>query len=276
MVVYGASATELSTGEADLTFKMYDASTGRTYPIVNVTIGPNIRKDAGGSGAALYYQSNLFPMEYGVVNSVVLGSVTFVTAMTNCVFTSGTVSAAMVNTRKLTAAQIAIDADYRPDRATSALVDQGTADADFGETDVYGGQRVYNGTVDIGAVEADWRGQYAADISGKGAFDVTAATPDVVETAGVVQLPAGASLDAAWSGGGSGSKSYAVTLRLAAGSAATVALNGEPLATCTTEGLHELTFDNALPLNALTFSCTSGTAEILSSARICGTAIVIR
>ena len=38
MVVYGASATELSTGEADLTFKMYDASTGRTYPIVNVTL----------------------------------------------------------------------------------------------------------------------------------------------------------------------------------------------------------------------------------------------
>ena len=247
-----------------------------SYPIVNVTIGPNIRKDAGGSGAALYYQSNLFPMEYGVVNSVVLGSVTFVTAMTNCVFTSGTVSAAMVNTRKLTAAEIALDADYRPDRATSALVDQGTADADFGETDVYGGQRVYNGTVDIGAVEADWRGQYAADISGKSAFDVTAATPDVVEAAGVVQLPAGASLDAAWGGGGSGTKSYTVTLRLAADSAATVRLNGETLAVCDTEGLHELKFYNPLELNALTFSCTSGTAEILSSARICGATIVIR
>ena len=40
MVVFGASATELSTGERDYTFKMYDASTGITYPIVELTI-PN-------------------------------------------------------------------------------------------------------------------------------------------------------------------------------------------------------------------------------------------
>ena len=38
MVIYGGSATELSTGETDLTFKLYDASTGKTYPIVNVTV----------------------------------------------------------------------------------------------------------------------------------------------------------------------------------------------------------------------------------------------
>ena len=38
MIVYGASATEISSGETDLTFKMYDASTGKTYPIVNVTL----------------------------------------------------------------------------------------------------------------------------------------------------------------------------------------------------------------------------------------------
>ena len=247
-----------------------------SYPIINTTIGPHIRRDSDGNGAALFYQSDLFPTQYGVVNTVVLGSISYVTLMTNCVFTSGTVSANMVDTRKLTAAQIAIDANYRPDRATSALVDQGTAAVDYGETDVYGGQRVYNGTVDIGAVEADWRDQYAADISGKHAFSVTAATPDVVETAGVVRLPAGASLDAAWRGGGLGTKSYTVTLHLAADSAATVMLNGEPLATCTTEGLHELKFCNPLELNALTFSCTSGTAEILSSERVCGMKIVIR
>ena len=247
-----------------------------SYPIVNTTIGPNIRKDSGGNGAALYYQSNLFPNEYGVVNSVILGSVSMVTALTNCVFTTGTVSGTMVATRKLTAAQIALDANYRPNRATSALVDQGTDTVDYGETDIYGGQRVYNGTVDIGAVEADWRGRYAADISGKGAFEVTAASPDVEEVAGVVQMPAGASLDAAWTGDGSGTRSYTVTLRLAADSAATVRLNGETLAVCDTEGLHELKFYNPLALNALTFSCTSGTAEILSSARIFGTTIVFR
>lgn len=37
MIVYGASATDLSTGNRELTFKMYDASTGMTYPVVNIT-----------------------------------------------------------------------------------------------------------------------------------------------------------------------------------------------------------------------------------------------
>ena len=40
MVVYGASATELSSGSRDLTFKVYDASTGTIRPIVGVVI-PN-------------------------------------------------------------------------------------------------------------------------------------------------------------------------------------------------------------------------------------------
>ncbi|MBQ8066386.1 MAG: LamG domain-containing protein [Prevotella sp.] len=38
MIVYGGSATELSTGERNVTFKMYDASTGITYPIVELTM----------------------------------------------------------------------------------------------------------------------------------------------------------------------------------------------------------------------------------------------
>lgn len=37
MVIYGASATQLSTGQRKLTFKLYDASSGITYPVVNVT-----------------------------------------------------------------------------------------------------------------------------------------------------------------------------------------------------------------------------------------------
>lgn len=40
MVVYGTSATELSSGSRDLTFKVYDASTGTIRPIVGVVI-PN-------------------------------------------------------------------------------------------------------------------------------------------------------------------------------------------------------------------------------------------
>ena len=38
MIVYGASSTELSTGERDITFRMYDATTGKNYPVVFVTL----------------------------------------------------------------------------------------------------------------------------------------------------------------------------------------------------------------------------------------------
>ena len=38
MIVYGASSTELSSGERDITFQMYDATTGKTYPVVFVTL----------------------------------------------------------------------------------------------------------------------------------------------------------------------------------------------------------------------------------------------
>ena len=248
-----------------------------SFPIVNATIGPNIRKD-GGTGAALYYQSTSaggLP-EFGVVNTVILGSVTFVTAMTNCVSTSAIASAPRVNCRQCTAAEIALDDKYRPDRATSVLVDQGLADVDCGETDVYGGQRVYNAAIDIGAVEANWCDKYAADISGKRRLAVTAASPDVVESAGIVTLPEGTTLDAQWTNEGTRSLRYTVQLRLAADSSATVTLNGEPLASYSAAGTYDLEFDNANAVNDLAFTCTSGTAEILSSQCERGVILILR
>ena len=38
MIVYGAAATEISSGNRELTFQMYDASTGIVHPVVNVTL----------------------------------------------------------------------------------------------------------------------------------------------------------------------------------------------------------------------------------------------
>ena len=38
MVIYGASATELSDGTRDLTFKVYDASTGTIHPMVGIVV----------------------------------------------------------------------------------------------------------------------------------------------------------------------------------------------------------------------------------------------
>ena len=38
MIIYGASATDITAGMRDLTFKMYDASTGILHPVVNLTM----------------------------------------------------------------------------------------------------------------------------------------------------------------------------------------------------------------------------------------------
>ena len=38
MTIYGGSATSLSSAERELTFMLYDASTGTTYPVVSVTV----------------------------------------------------------------------------------------------------------------------------------------------------------------------------------------------------------------------------------------------
>jgi len=59
-------------------------------------------------------------------------------------------------------------------------------------TDITGGQRIYNGTVDLGPSEYDWRGDYAAAL---GAAEVTAVSPAVKLTdAGKVRLTHGTAL----------------------------------------------------------------------------------
>ena len=167
---------------------------------------------------------------------------------------------------------------YTPVIGANAAVDAGDASIckDTGGKDVYGNQRVYNNALDIGAVEANWCDKYAADISGKKSFAVTAASPEVIESAGVVQLPEGATLDAQWTNASGRNRLYTVQLRLASESAATITLNGEPLGSYDTEGLHEIKFNNAQALNALNVTCAAGTVEILSAQRMSGTAIAIR
>lgn len=65
MIIYGASATDLSSGQRDLTFQMYDASTGITYPVVIVT------QPDGTKGTTLRYapDSNLGSYDHPVAFS---------------------------------------------------------------------------------------------------------------------------------------------------------------------------------------------------------------
>ena len=123
-------------------------------------------------------------------------------ATTNCVLTHPYVAQRDwdCNWRKITdMGKLRLDADYRPViEPENALVDAGT-NLLVAATDAGGAPRVMNGTIDIGAMEADWRPVYSACI-GRG-VTVAAASPEVTRTAeGRVSL-GGGSLTMAWAPG---------------------------------------------------------------------------
>lgn len=100
-----------------------------------------------------------------------------------------------------------LDANGRPSKESCA-VDAGYNDATavklMADMDLDRNQRIYNGTVDIGCYEYDWRGEYAKDLGHKAITAVTVASPEVRENAdGKVELADGARLVFKWPGKGS-------------------------------------------------------------------------
>ena len=185
--------------------------------VVNCTIGKNNR-NAGGNGPegtgtirARYDGRSQF------VNILFLGGKEGipVDGCTNCVVPTASYLKTYDGERPgLVVAQVEVDENYRP-VAGSATVDAGANFAlsgDPDETDIYGTQRVYNGTVDIGAVEQDWRPQYQADLGGSRRLDVSAASSNVLHTASGVQLSDAQTFEATWlSTGGTSSCEWTVT-----------------------------------------------------------------
>ena len=61
-----------------------------------------------------------------------------------------------------------------------------------GGTDYIGLQRIYNRTVDIGALEYDWRDTYAQTLTASRRFAVASADPEVAKTGNAVEVFDGA------------------------------------------------------------------------------------
>lgn len=177
------------------------------------------------------------------------------------------------------AASLQFDGDLRPVVGANIAIDAGDAsllDAEDMASDCCGGQRVYNNALDIGAVEADWRAKYAADLGGRHGISVTAASPEVEEAAdGKVRLVSGTSLDTSWLNGVKARKcSFAFSLD--AGSTLVVTLDGVST-TYDTAGTHEFRFRGMAGSEvAVSVACTAGTAELLSADHLGGTILSIR
>ena len=80
-------------------------------------------------------------------------------------------------------------------------------------SDCAGFQRVYNGAIDVGAHEYDWRGDFAGKLSGEKRFSVAEATPGVTNAVDGVVLSAGAeSVTLVWRGKCAGRASLLVSV----------------------------------------------------------------
>ena len=159
------------------------------------------------------------------------------------------------------AAEFGLDAEGRPLVKTAGTVDAAvdaqaaTSASYFAGTDIDGVQRVYNGGMDAGCYEYDWRGEYSKDIGQK----VVKADPQVVETADGVLVKDG-TLVYEFPENGSGRKCrYTVPFAVTGTGVLSVFDNEAGLGEYTSaDGDQTLVFKNAADENRMTFAYASG------------------
>lgn len=148
-----------------------------------------------------------------VCNSIVIGKVvaksTNLMTLRNCIITPDAIDEASApyvtldNCREMDAAEMLLNEDGSL-QSGSPAIDTGSNQlvrVELDGKDFCGGQRIYNGNVDVGAYEYDWRASYARTIH-PSRCAVTAASPDVLQGEGKVLVTG--TLDATFIGTGGG------------------------------------------------------------------------
>ena len=222
-----------------------------------------------------------------IVNSIILCSF-FIgsdapSSATNCFFiasnSGGYADWLGYNSVLTNAAALAVDEHHMPVIGSNIAIDAADAalNEETSETDALGGQRVYNGALDAGAVEADWRGRYRADIGKRRGLSVTSASPDVEETdAGKVRIISGTELEAVWANSDRRDHDYTIMLNLDENSEVAISLNGS-VTTYNTAGNHVFKFAGAAGSeNQIKIVCTLGSADVISANALIGMFISIR
>ena len=124
----------------------------------------------------------------------------------------------------------------------------------FCGVDAANSQRVYNGRLDLGAFEYDWRGDYAVRIGGKPSV-VTVASPNLVESIdGKTLVLKEGDFSLVLEGGDTKANTkYTLPFEVTGEGVLTVILNGNVYGTFK-RGIAEIMFKNALASNELVFS----------------------
>ena len=226
------------------------------------------------------------PLTGGVMyNSLSLGRINTDVLSCNCAFVSNkTMPTAdrRTNCVVATAAELAVDADYRPLFGSKAI-DAGsnvwvTAEAAL---DLGGGQRIYNATVDCGAYEFDWRPRYSRDLAPRW-VTVAKASPEVIESdLGTVRILPDGHLDLTWEEGGA-TGSYNFQAEVTGTGTLSILRDGVAFAELTaSDGAQKMQFSSSAAVTGLSFAYTpgendSGYAELFGFTHGSGTMLLFR
>jgi len=173
------------------------------------------------------------------------------------------------------ASDLVCDAECRPVIGQNVAIDKGKGALRYGTgTDVYGGQRVYNGTRDVGAVEADWRPVYRAKVGRRFDDTASAVTPGVRLSDDVVLVPEGESISAEITARDDGSHTYRLTFTVAAGGTAALTVDG--VTTAYGAGAQEVNVETHAVRTPLTLAATAGSVTLAKLSGTEGLGIVIR
>ena len=201
----------------------------------------------------------------------------------NCLFTARP-DFLGADSRVVSAAELKFDADYRPVIGENKAIDAGDAALRADEVltrDAYGNPRISNAVLDIGAVEADWRGTYAKDVCRSAKFKVVSADAAVVEseTKSVV-IPGDESLSATWKNTSPSCTTFTLKFKVCGAATLTLSVNGEEHAFAASVEEQTFVFKSASAMNELTFSCAGATAadcvELISAEHLRGTLLILR
>lgn len=168
------------------------------YDVDSCTIGKDNLDLNGGKGAILGYYAS---QNSKIANSVILGSWLSKEphcTIRNCVFVSKPANVLQEHIADCIVTNLdslAFDSEYHPVIGANVAIDIGdvsiVSDRIDDAKDLLGCQRIMNGRMDAGAVEADWRPLYAKYLGGR-RLVVTAVSPEVRATAAnQVYIPVG-------------------------------------------------------------------------------------
>lgn len=121
---------------------------------------------------------------------------------------------------------LGLDENWMPVYGSNIAIDAlDAAWANGAGRDAMGGQRVYNGRLDAGAVEYDFRLRIPRLLKSSSRFEALFASPDVVEDAEGVRINAGR-VDAKWKFAKVSGRTYRVSVSVSGGGTLTVYANG--------------------------------------------------